>query len=404
MGIGHEDWDNVPDSDLLAMHEYLHPLSCDLGMNWFALWIPLRKSQDGFPQFRATCFGDSSEACADELGSMLSLDRLSRSLPLLHVVESIRIWNCWDANGGTPTDEIELQSKSARSRYRHHMRGVQDAEACNEPIPTFDTDCAEGQYIARNNGRDILFKYAIAQSWCEELLTYRNDPGWPKSFNLTRVQSPDKARPHAAVVLTRQCNSLHPGTMDVATAAFLPLERHSADSASCDAEYLLTLHGCFFVDSGRRHTVRAGNDVRGRWNKDLWNKGVFPLVIMALAKLASTMREDVGGVRTLTACLAAARRDEQPLYPEHRSAICQRTDWLFRWRSEGGGWSEAYRSGPLFEIPEFREDSSLPGRALPALAKLAEEAILTPFGWPRGGLAAVRAAAGSILRTVAKGG
>lgn len=391
----HRGWNAVDDDDLGLLRRFLEPIWRDLDPNWFSLWLPLRRLEYSTAEsFPGKKYGDSVGECPPDLAAALTLSGIARTIPLLRNVSSVQIWNPWGAGALKPVAEIRLGDNPARSLFVDYVKHLEAIEARDGQAISFETFSplrdrrTRGRYTVETSDVSTSAEYVIVQSWCEELMALTREDGWPKSFVLGRGQYPDKAQPHAAVVLARRA-AHRVGGLDVATAVFLPLEGPKVGpAAGATPEFQLTLHGCFFVDSGRRHAIHDGDDIRGRWNRQLWTNGVLPLIVPAVAELAAAMADDPAAVRTLTECLATANRnpnDEQTIYDANRAHVCRAGEWLYRWTPAGGGWQRIERKdgGHFHEIPDFGEDPTLPGRAMPRLSGLPGAVVLTPSGWPR---------------------
>ena len=221
------------------------------------------------------------------------------------------------------------------------------------------TGCCE------TNGRRT--DYALAETWIRQswVEVCQSDPAWPESNDAEGEIRKDKAQPHAAVVMARRVDRFD-GKLTISTAVFLPLE-----STDDDAEFQLTLHGCFFVDAGRRAVSPDSGDTCGIWNARFRNEGVYPLVLPALEKLAETMGDDPAAIERLSHALQKWMTDDI------KPSVCGKRSWLLRWTSAGLRWTTISADKPYYVIPDG------PRTELPSLSTLADEMVLTPIGRPR---------------------
>jgi hypothetical protein len=361
----HRGWNAVKEEDLCLLRDHLRPIWSPLGEHWFALWLPLRRAVHCNGVRFSGRFDGDRPLCPPELSGRGAASEIARALPLLHSIQVVQFWECWEPGRSTPSAEVRLEASSARSRFRKCVE--LGADACGDPSP--------GRYVIRAE-HPASVAYTLAQSWSADLLPLTERDDWPKSFVLTGGQQPDKAQPHAAVALARRTDRAE-GGVDVVRAVFLPLETQQP-TGPVTAEFLLTLHGCFFVDSGRRHALHMGEDVRGEWNRRLMTQGVLPLILPAVESFAKTEGADDEVVRRLTQALGEWMNREGT-----RTDACRTHAWVYRWLAEGPHWERVESGKRIVEIPAFGTDAALPSRAMPGLRDMAGEFVLTPAGHPR---------------------
>jgi hypothetical protein len=361
----HRGWNTVREEDLRLLRDHLRPIWSPFGEHWFALWLPLRRAEHcNGVRFSGRFDGDRS-LCPLELSGRGAAVEVARALPLLNSIRCVRFWERWEPGQSAPTAEVQLEASSGRSRFRQCVE--LSADACGDP--------SLGRYtIAAERPESVT--YTLAQSWSPDLLSLTERDDWPKSFVLTGGQRPDKAQPHAAVALARRVDRTK-GGVDVVRAVFLPLGIQQPTGPT-DAEFLLTLHGCFFIDSGRRDSLHIGDDVRGEWNRTLMAQGVLPLILPAVESFARTEGADDEVIRRLTQAL-----DEWMGREDTRADACRTHAWVYQWLPEGPRWNRVEGGARIVEIPSFGADATLPGRAMPGLRDLAREFVITPARHPR---------------------
>ncbi len=360
----HRGWNTVQEQELNLLREFLRPICSQLGSAWFALWLPLRRAEHcNGVRFSAREDGDRL-TCPPELGGMSTASDIARALPLLNTVQSVQFWERWESGGSDPSSQVTLETEIARSRFRACVET--NSDACGDPVTGRYTTAAD---------RTTTVVYSLVQSWSSDLLPLTERSDWPKSFVLSGGQQPDKAQPHAAVVLGRRVDRKQ-GGLDVARAVFLPLDMAVREHP--ESEFQLTLHGCFFVDSGRRHALHVGEDVRGVWNRRLMSEGVLPLIVPAVESLANASVDDAEVVRRLTRNIAEWMAREG-----NRADVCSKQAWVCRWFPAAPRWERVESISRILEIPEFGADIRLPNLALPGLGDLAMEFVLTPSESPR---------------------
>ncbi|MBP3957853.1 hypothetical protein J8F10_21580 [Gemmata sp. G18] len=356
----HAHWGDVDPADLDRLKAHLAPACRRLGERWFALWLPLRRRDY---THTARILNEPHDRPPSELLAPPDVIHLAPAGALLKQLSRVELWDGMPADDDRPAQRWELLTPGGRTHYRAW------APPNAPPATTLATQAGE---CDDGDGRA---SYALVEAWRNE--KWANDAqrhsGWPSRFDLEGRPQPDKAQPHAAVVLTRR-HGREGGLLHDAPAVFLPL----TDGASCnrppaDVEFLLLRHGCFFVDSGRGG-VYAGDGVRGMWNKELMRDGVLPLVVPAVAELAGVC--DPAAKQRLTAAVQNWMKDND------RTDVCRDAGWGYRWRPDGSCWGLIPNNVRVLEIPAFA-DEALPARVLPGLAELADDYALIPATEPR---------------------
>lgn len=164
---------------------------------------------------------------------------------------------------------------------------------------------------------------------------------WPMSYRrnedtLEDETVPDKSVPHAAVALVRTKRADRNGVMKVTSrwAVYLPLDDMECVSAGDlgGAEYTLLLHGCFFVDAGRRHVhgiddetlppLDGDENLRKAWNVALRNEGTLALIPEVLAAFMECVSPSLEETSAL--CRAI---HESKIWCSHRRAITSRASF-----------------------------------------------------------------------------
>lgn len=356
-------WKEVAEEDLAILRKFLWPICQRLGKDWFVLWLPLRRSQYcQTARFIGSYEGDKEE-CPTELRTAVKRGSLARTLPLLNSVEMFEFWELWTPSETKLTARGCLETAEIRSQFRACVQA--NADTCGPP--------RTGRYTTENEQKTTV-NFSLAQSWTPKLLKLREDPNWPRSFVLGSGHQPDKAQPHAAVLIARRMNRIT-GGLDFTTAVFLPLDPSNQNDPG-EKEFLLTLHGCFFVDSGRQMLL-VEKDIRDEWNRRLMTEGVLPQVIPAIEAFASA-NEDPEALARLTRELERWISDD-----DRREYVCVKYGWIQRWATNGLRWERIDNSSPVVEIPAIGADEGLPNRAMPNLSDLCQELVITPTEQPK---------------------
>jgi hypothetical protein len=374
----HPDWNEFSTTDQELVRQHLAPLLN--GPHWFCLWVPLRR--EGHCRGAAPIHKDfpgDEPACPPDLLDEAKAVFLADQLPLLRRVGQISVWDRWDGPkaAGTPLLVASVPPTASRSRFPDHL--------------TKAVGAAEAVTVHARSGESTM-AYALWQTWLGPLEEFRGQPGWPQSFSLADdgKPRPEKAEPHCAVSLTR-----HPvddqGRLVISSAVFLPL-RGTIQEYPCEdrAQYSLKLHGCFFVDAGRGRpavaaTAEDGSEpsdetrLKHKWNRRLFEEGVYPLLIPTVAELAVVARVSDDALRGLTKAIQGS-----DTFRDNRQRVCSSWQWVYRWRPGRFLWERVSVDLPILEIPDPGDSGpDLPGQALPRLAELADRYALTLSGWPR---------------------
>lgn len=163
----------------------------------------------------------------------------------------------------------------------------------------------------------------------------KNNEHWPRTHSaLSSTTTPEKGEPHGVATLLRVPGPPSQSVLKIAWAVFLPVSETDGESISIDGPDLgcfrLLLHGCFFLDSGRRRIEglreRALDDgapsddvgLRRAWNAELRDSVVLPLVP---ALLLDALTDRLSTSTELAAVTAAVARNDW--FRKNRRAICR---------------------------------------------------------------------------------
>lgn len=340
-GSDHQpEWDRDPSAEMERIRDRIRAGGRG---DWFALWLPLRTKH----QADGACIHPTVLDVADarSLMTQRSLLAVVPALPLLKSVRRI------EAEGA-----YQLDSGGATSRFADWVEN-----------PPTETDERTG--IGCIDGPGATVRYVLVERWVPGLLALRDDPSWPHSPSEGR-NAPDKAMPHAAVVLGWDADPTAAG-LDVRESVFLPLTAPVVKRP----KFTMLAHGCFFLDSGRKGVHDGGDTIRQTWNERLRIEGVCPCVLPAVAMLSEQLHADQ--TRELTAAIK-----DHVWFWKYREHVCRNGGWAYRWRPGGARWETIPKDVRILEIPAF-PDHGLPACALPGLAGLAGDYALVPAAEPR---------------------
>ncbi|MCE5200786.1 MAG: hypothetical protein ABFD54_13095 [Armatimonadota bacterium] len=299
----HNDWE-LQNNDRDYLHSYLDkwPHGC---ARWFCLWLPLRTQNqlDGRDAIRRD-FPDTDVINIPDMA-----DQIAIMMPLLKNVRQVTFWR--DANGQL-TDQCRVTlSKDSTRRTLSEMQSDQDRDFCG----TVEIEESSQHTHIRYCGREAV----SSDRRFDEI---KQLDTWPRSASIqsdgTTEEVPDKAMPHGAVVFCFRDSATFT-SMAIRKCVFLPLsdDAETPTGNICPSVELL-LHGCFFLDSGRKR-IEADND----WNKLIEEQIVTRLLLPTLYDSITKFGLDPAHVGHIVSALA-----DSEFCKEHIQQICQEQQLL----------------------------------------------------------------------------
>lgn len=279
----HDDWDHEwsksGSSDRETVVAQLQELNILPGSAWFCLWIPLRQREHC-----VGCEGRSVDPIvkhfydtAEARGGIVPPDwaeSVAAFMPLLTPLVRVS-WHNF------------LQSRKCQS-VTLKGTGIQLASPGHSD--------EEGQFsgtveIERENGSSnvLAYKGIEALPSLPELDALVYSDQWPTLSTYDRetgqgIQEKEKAVPHCAVVIGLS-DAKEYGCYLQHDAVFLPLGDSFKRRLGGNLNLNMLLHGCFFVDAGRKHIARATDgisdpeaEIRGEWNNTIKRLCLLPLI------------------------------------------------------------------------------------------------------------------------------
>ncbi len=149
-----------------------------------------------------------------------------------------------------------------------------------------------------------------------------------------------------------------------------------------DSDFILVLHGDFFVDAGRKNVdfPSEPRTVSQEWNARLRDYGTLPIVLSALEQLAATVDVSSDSLQRVTKALA-----NTTLFTKHRERICDGRRWIFGVYKGTGRWTLVNADHEVYEIPSSPNTSpDIHLQVLPRLVEVvAEHRHVTFLNQPR---------------------
>jgi hypothetical protein len=329
---------------------------------WFCLWIPLRTSATiGSATAIHEWFVQHTDRPPEELFERDIAVGMAQLLPMLRGVSVVRGW-VGDLEGiGKQVFEAALTENGSRRGYPALEFGA------NRALQGTAVYGPSALHVTRFAGEEAL----IDDGAFAEL---RRSSEWPRSGVVIEAgkfeQRAEKGDPHCAVVFTEvplpNGEAHRRGVLRIQPTVFLPVGE-PLEQVDCpgDVDVILTLHGYFFVDAGRRRIDLPEGDfsgaanqasIRQRWNRLLLEKGVYGLVLPALARFAAGYAGCEGSWARIGQLTAAVRRTK--LFEANLDAICRETQWIARLDPNGDEWRLIRSSEPYYEIPAILPEAS----------------------------------------------
>lgn len=380
----HTAWETMEKNDVLAIDAVARGQSLvRRDRSWFMLWIPLRRrshvpSLDGEATAPIIDRFPGDEAGRDlDFFSESGIDRrIGQILPLLRNLQRIE----FSGTSLLPPFDLRLDLAESGKRLDHVSEGSISGSV--------DDGGTKGQRL-RFLGVQTL------RTGMEPFVRLQADAAWPKSNAIVgggkRGPVPDKAQPEGAVMISHADGRR--GHMSLQWAVFLPTEeqrfRFEAPIPNSSREYAVTLHGQFFVDSGRRGiegmerlSGDASADGKGdasiqvEWNKALARDVVLPMVLPTLAEHARRERFSDEHISALTDAFVRCRTSGDAgggasFTAMHSRDLHREHVWVRILRRTGAAWELQPVTSRLRLLPRpVDSDQERPWRAMPGLGHL----------------------------------
>lgn len=360
------DWDELDfeSSDQNLMAEEREEMGFEDG---FTLWFPLRKKdhcqrgEDANPIVEQYP-GDDSQFIDEFTDSFLG--ELAGFIPLLKHLKKIEVYNekiknCIQVNAGSV-----------------------------QCLPKFDTFTPQPQFLKGNieiNAKQQQY-FGYQQILDNvDLNRLKNGEDWPKLIpDAKGVREKQKAEQHCAVVIFSHPKMGSKGKLKIQWAVFLPTAESPTGnieeiSIEADEDYVLTLHGFFFLGADRRRILawsKSSNDgVLQQWNKILAEQGTLPLLLPTLENFAQEKSPEI--VKELTQKL-----QNSELWRNYQEFICSKGSWAyvvhFKDNIAESRWKFIEGKTTIYHI----SDSERLFEVLPYLKSFSINNILTYKNWP----------------------
>ena len=304
------EWKTLSESDAGLLRD----AAADFRDHGLILWLPLRR--DGLHPAPDAGFSSNRPTIEETVRQMDKPDDLRSLLTMLRHLRDVEIRE----NGET--------RRAVRVLDGDRLLGPKNDYDWREGARTFAGAIETGPGASKE--KFVAREAMLRDGRMEDL---KSNEHWPRTHSaLSSTPTPEKGEPHGAATLLRVAGPPSQSVLKIAWAVFLPVSETDGKSISIDGPDLgcfrLLLHGCFFLDSGRRRIEglreRALDDtpsdaagLRRGWNAELRDSVVLPLVP---ALLLDALTGRLATSAELAAVTAAVARDDW--FCKNRRAIC----------------------------------------------------------------------------------
>jgi len=337
----------------------------------FTLWFPLRKKehcQRGYDSnpIVSQYPGDDSQFI-DEFNHNL-LEELTGFLPLLKNLKTIEIFD------GKTIYDIKVCPKSIQCFSDFKKISPQPSTLTGN---IWISDKQQVQYFG--------YQQILNNTELNEL---KASESWPTLVpDAKGCREKQKAEQHCAVFILSRPKTEIRGKLLIRWAVFLPtgerpiggkFEEISLDSES-NEDYVLTLHGFFFLGADRRRILDWSEFKNGQvlqeWNRILAEQGTLPLLLPTLKDFAKSKSSHF--VKELTQKFKSSE-----LWERYKNFICSNGSWAYIVRFDNGykttQWDFIKGEVTIYLIPELSQLIEV----LPGLENFSKNHILTYKNWP----------------------
>ncbi|MBD2463399.1 hypothetical protein H6G89_20410 [Oscillatoria sp. FACHB-1407] len=342
----------------------------------FTLWVPLRCREhcqrgghtapiiENYP-------GDGNHRFLEEFQGDLAKE-LADLLPLLKHVQTVDLYD------GLNLHKIAVQEGSTQCLADFK------AEPTPKPISLDGKINIDGVQNHTYFGQQQLLNEPALQA-----LKDRSD--WPRNIPIVGPPEKQKAEPHCAALISSQPTKTGAGKLLIRWAVFLPTaempDGEPSETLTLEFEngnnqdYVLTLHGFFFLQSDRRRIRSWLNEqqknIYQEWNQILAERGTLRLLLPTLESFAQ--ERSPNSVKALTHTLLKSK-----LWRSYRQHICAEGSWLCKvnfGHSSQLTWCFIQSQEQPLTIPESTVE--LLPEIFPNLSQVCQSRTVTLKEWPR---------------------
>ncbi len=374
----HPNWEEFSEADQKCVKDHFKDI---LGQenykpHFFILWIPLRKESH---RKRKTKEGEEDEVGVimkefpgdqktppNEIFPANLASEIGILLPLLRSLKEVSYW--------LPNSKAKLQAQFhlilQGSRRHYPLKNAEKPHEICGSVQISHFDHEDNNTLAFS-GYEIILN-------SRTLTNIRKHRNWPTSIRIDSktgkpIQEPDKAFAHSAVTFIQK-QAEQKGKLSIQWAVFLPLGDPSESpneevQYEGDKDYVVLLHGYFFVDAGRRHIEWKNSidstgeltdeaieaEVRQTWNQLLITQGTLKNVLPALNLFVKKHNPAPENIWALSYALK-----NSDLFQKYVNDICHKHQWVYGYAVDEQEWQWQYIDAkkPLLAIPQPDTDKT----------------------------------------------
>lgn len=337
----HQDWKEPHDSDYEKVKNFLSENGLITEMErWFCVWIPLRSKKISGNHYLIDTFpGEKAEPPRDEFFQDDLEISVSQILPLL---SSLRKVVCWIEKDGEVRQEFRVERKCTTLRNGREL--ISDKET-------------EKIFSGKIPESSLAYTGIDRISDDKELQRFYESGDWPRNDEKKK----EPAFQHSAACFMKYPSGNQKPILSINRAVFLPLTDMKEEiplEGIAETGFNLTLHGWYFIDSGRQRidfkTENTSDNptkkLRMEWNKLLTEKCNLPLLIPALEKFNEQQRLSEAEMLSLTKAIR-----QSDIFHKWKDAICREYQWISRISVHNGQYVEQWVKIPsdktVFSVP-----------------------------------------------------
>lgn len=393
-----EQWDIFSEHDKALMESSLAGLKNQLVVDSdsFVVWVPLRsqKIMDDRGDSSAVIIKskDYGRTLPDFLDDEELAEQIAKLIPLLKCLNNVHLYKI-ESNNNHKMFSVSLNDDSGRIAYGRDI----NQQDWTGKISIEYSKKVPSKTVVEFAGNEVILNQ-------HPFTGYKNHPDWPSSYGrsegFVEIQIPDKAEPHAAVVIMRK-PALNQATLNIRWAVFLPLgeqdisqiEQSYTIPLNGEYSYDVLLHGYFFIDAGRvgihgqrmigsNDSIEITNEENliFEWNRNLANQGTLTCLPLTINSLANNFKLNTNEIESLSTGLNDFLRKRQNL-PDLLPWITKNNQWLYCVNKQVIAWKmvDSDKAVRLIPAPVGKpafEDYQRIWTTLPGLIKLADKVII----------------------------
>lgn len=336
----HPDWKEIHASDYEKVKTFLRENGLITEMErWFCVWIPLRSQKISGKHLIPSYPGDSNEPPRDEFFQDDLEISVSQILPLLNPLRKVV---CWIENNG------EIRPKFGVERKCTTLRNGRDLVPDKKTEKIFSGNIMESSLVY--TGIDRI-------SDDKELQRLYKSDDWPQNDE----EKKEPGFQHSAACFMKYPSGNQKPILSINRAVFLPLTDMKKEiplEGIAETGFNLTLHGWYFIDSGRQRIDFESKDasdnptkkLRMEWNRRLAQSCNLPLLIPALEKFNEQQKLSEAEMLSLTKAIR-----QSDIFHKWKDAICREYQWISRISVHNGQYVEQWVKIPsdktVFSVP-----------------------------------------------------